>query len=126
MAGEKILVVDDNEQSLELIHDILEAHGYLVYKATSGEEALKLVKEDRPDLILMDIQLPVMDGVTATRKIKEDPANRDIPVLAITAYALRGDEEKIITAGFNGYISKPISTKELPKTVAAALKRKTL
>lgn len=125
MAGEKILVVDDNEQSLELIHDILEAHGYGVYEATSGEEALKIVKETRPDLVLMDIQLPGMDGVTVTHMIKEDPANRDIPVLAITAYALREEEERILASGFNGYIPKPISTKELPRTVAAALKRKT-
>ena len=117
MAGETILVVEDNPLNLELISDILEAHGYRVQAATSGAEAIKMVDAEKPDLILMDIQLPGLDGLTITGMIKEKPGNHDLPIIALTAHAMRGDEEKAKEAGCDGYISKPIDTRAVPKTV---------
>ena len=117
MAGETILVVEDNALNLELISDILDAHGYRVQSATSGTDALKMVEDERPDLILMDIQLPGLDGLTITGIIKEKPENSDLPIIALTAHAMRGDEEKAREAGCDGYISKPIDTRAVPKTV---------
>ena len=117
MAGETILVVEDNPLNLELISDILEAHGYRVQAATSGAEAIKMVDAEKPDLILMDIQLPGLDGLTITGMIKEKPGDHDLPIIALTAHAMRGDEEKAKEAGCDGYISKPIDTRAVPKTV---------
>ena len=121
MAGETILVVEDNPLNLELISDIPEAHGYRLQAATSGAEALKMVDEEKPDMILMDIQLPGLDGLTITRMIKEKPGHHDLPIIALTAHAMRGDEEKAKEAGCDGYISKPIDTRAVPKTVRAHL-----
>lgn len=121
MAKEKILVVEDNQLNLELIVDILQVRGYEIFTATTGKEAIELAKKEMPDLILMDMQLPVMDGYEATRKIKEDPQLKSIPIVAITSYAMKGDRERILEAGCNGYIIKPIDTRELPKTVAKFL-----
>ena len=121
MAGETILIVEDNPLNLELISDILEAHGYRLQAATSGSDALKMVDEEKPDMILMDIQLPGLDGLTITRMIKEKPENHDLPIIALTAHAMRGDEEKAKEAGCDGYISKPIDTRAVPKTVRAYL-----
>ena len=123
MAGETILVVEDNMLNLELISDLLEVHGYRVLKATAGAGALKQSQSEHPDLILMDIQLPGLDGLTITGILKDDPGTRDIPVIALTAHAMRGDEEKALQAGCNAYISKPIDTRQLPITLRSFLDR---
>ena len=117
MAGEKILVVEDNPLNMELITDILESNSYCVVQAMSGSEAIELAKSECPALILMDIQLPGLDGLTITGVLKDDPATRSIPVVALTAHAMRGDEERARQAGCDGYISKPIDTRQLPITI---------
>lgn len=119
----KILVVEDNEQNAVLFKDILALHGYEVIEARNGEEAVKKAVEEKPDLVLMDIQLPVMDGMTAARAIKADPAARDIKIIAVTSYALKGDKEKMLEAGFADYIAKPINTRELPGLVKNFLEK---
>ena len=121
MANETILVVEDNVLNMELITDILEVKGYEVLQATTGSDALDLVNSKHPDLILMDIQLPGLDGLTITGIIKDNPDIRDIPIVAITAHAMRGDEEKVREAGCDGYISKPIDTRKLPDTIQGFL-----
>ncbi len=121
MANETILVVEDNVMNMELITDILEVKGYEVLQATTGSDALDLVNSKHPDLILMDIQLPGLDGLTITGIIKDNPDIRDIPIVAITAHAMRGDEEKVREAGCDGYISKPIDTRKLPDTIQGFL-----
>ena len=125
MAGEIILVVEDNPLNLELVTDILEAQGYRIQQATTGADALSSIESERPDLILMDIQLPGLDGLTVTGAIKDNPKTRDIPVIALTAHAMRGDEDKAREAGCDGYISKPIDTRQLPVTVREFLERDT-
>lgn len=121
MAGEKILIVEDNPLNLELISDILESNGYVIITATTGADALKQVDLDTPDLILMDIQLPGLDGLTVTGMIKEKPGLGDIPIIALTAHAMRGDEEKARQAGCDGYISKPIDTRAITQTIQSFL-----
>jgi CheY-like chemotaxis protein len=118
MAGEKILIVEDNPMNLELATDLLEASGYVVIQAGTAEEGVELAKAESPDLILMDISLPGMDGLEATGLLKQDPATKDISVIAMTAHAMKGDEEKAFAASCAGYITKPINTREFPKTVA--------
>jgi two-component system, cell cycle response regulator DivK len=113
----KILVVEDNSNNRLLIKDILVFHGYEVIEAENGEKGVALAKTHLPDLILMDIQMPVVDGFTAITMIKDDPAIRSIRILALTSFAMKGDREKIVQAGFDDYIAKPIDTRELPKTV---------
>ncbi len=122
MAGKRILIVEDNPISMDLVYDLLEVSGYQVDKATDGFEALKLVKEKPYDLILMDIQLPGLDGLTATRILKEDPKTKEIPVVALTAHAMDGDDERALNAGCDGYIPKPIDTRSFVKSVAMYLK----
>ncbi len=117
MAGEKILIVEDNPMNLELATDLLEAAGYVVIQAGTAEEGIKLARDEFPDLILMDVGLPGMDGLEATGVLKQDPATKDIPVIAITAHAMKGDEEKALAAGCAGYITKPIDTRAFPKMV---------
>ncbi len=117
MAGEKILIVEDNPMNLELATDLLEAAGYVVIQAGTAEEGIKLARDEFPDLILMDVGLPGMDGLEATGVLKQDPATKDIPVIAITAHAMKGDEKKALAAGSAGYITKPIDTRAFPKTV---------
>ena len=121
MPGEPILIVDDNPVNLKLVRVLLEVEGYEVRAAADADEALSALKNFRPRLILMDIQLPGMDGVELTRRLKADPATRDILILAVTAYAMRGDEQKALQAGCDGYLSKPIDTRALPGVVAAYL-----
>lgn len=121
MAGERILLVEDNPVNRRLAQFLLKSHGYLVYEATTGEEALELARTHRPDLILMDLQLPGLDGFQATRILKEDAITKEIPVIALTAYAMKGDREKALEAGCDGYITKPIDTKEFPVAVAGFL-----
>jgi len=121
MGTKKILVVEDNPMNLELVADILEAQGYEVVQAKEGYEALRIASEERPDLILMDIQLPELDGLEVTRRLKSNESTRDINIVALTAYAMRGDEERVREAGCSGYIAKPINTREFVKVIAAYL-----
>jgi CheY-like chemotaxis protein len=123
MSKEKILVVEDNPMNMELFKDLLEVQGYEVHEATNGQEALDQVKSNEFDLILMDVQLPGMDGLTATKIIREDPKNKDIPIIALTSYAMKGDEERMKEGGCNAYIAKPIDTKEFPRIVARFLNK---
>ena len=118
MACEKILIVEDNSMNLELATDLLEAAGYFVIQAGSADEGIKLARADSPDVILMDIGLPGMDGLEATRVLKQDLATKDIPVIALTAHAMQGDEEKALASGCAGYIAKPINTRAFSKTVS--------
>lgn len=119
----KILVVEDNQLNLELVSDLLEAHGYKVLQAQSGPDALQLATEHLPDLILMDIQLPGMDGLEVTRKLKENSSTRRIEVVALTAHAMLGDEEKARDAGCSGYIAKPIDTRAFIATIDGYISR---
>ena len=117
----KILIVEDNEMNLELVTDILKAEGYSVIQAQSGNEALEMANSEQPDLILMDIQLPEMDGLEVTRLLKENESTRNIIVIALTAHAMRGDEDKAMDAGCSGYIAKPINTREFVKVIEGYL-----
>lgn len=120
----KILVVEDNFMNKVLVREILAMHGYDIIEAKSGTEAIKSLNMHRPDIILMDIHLPEMDGITATRIIKSDERNRYIPVLALTASAMKGEEENLMTKGFDGYVAKPIDKKKLLETISASLEAK--
>ena len=122
MGGEPILVVDDNPMNLKLVRVLLETEGYDVRTAADAEEALAALDAFRPRLILMDLQLPGMDGLALTRRLKADPARRDIVILALTSYAMKGDEEKALHAGCDGYLTKPIDTRALPTLLVRALR----
>ena len=111
--SKRILVVEDQEDNRQIVRDLLTAKDYEMTEAENGEEALAAVAKDRPDLILMDIQLPIMDGYEATRRIKADPSLSSIPIIAVTSYALSGDEEKAHAAGCNDYVPKPYSPRQL-------------
>jgi two-component system cell cycle response regulator DivK len=111
--AKRILLVEDQEDSRRIVRDLLAANDYEMAEAENGEEALAASKKERPDLILMDIQLPIMDGYEATRRIKADPSLRSIPVIAVTSYALSGDEEKARAAGCTDFIPKPYSPRQL-------------
>ena len=115
--AKSILVVEDNELNMKLFHDLLEAQGYDVLQSKDGMEALKLARTHKPDLILMDIQLPEVSGLEVTKWLKEDEDLRSIPVIAVTAFAMKGDEEKIRDGGCEAYISKPISVANFLETV---------
>lgn len=117
MAGRRVLVVDDNLTNLKLIEYLLQSKGFDVHTAADAESALRSVRELKPSLVLMDLQLPGMDGLTLTQRLKSDPETRDIVVVAVTAYAMRGDEERALRAGCDGYVTKPIDTRSLPKLV---------
>ena len=108
-AARKVLVVEDNVLNMKLFSDLLEANGYAVLQARDGLEALRIVRLDRPDLVLMDIQLPEVSGLEITERMKADEELRSIPIVAVTAFAMKGDEEKIRQAGCDGYMTKPIS-----------------
>jgi two-component system, cell cycle response regulator DivK len=112
-----VLIVEDNELNMKLFRDLLEAHGYQTSGTSNGVEALDLVRKMRPDLILMDIQLPQVSGLEVTRWIKDDPELRMIPVVAVTAFAMKGDEERIREGGCEAYLSKPISVGKFIETV---------
>ena len=111
--SKRILVVEDQEDNRQIIRDLLSATDYEIIEAESGEQALEAIAKQRPDLILMDIQLPVMDGYEATRRIKADPALRSIPIIAVTSYALSGEEQKARAAGCDEYVPKPYSPRQL-------------
>ena len=123
MAKEPILIVDDNALNLKLAHLLLIGEGYDVKTASDAEAAMDVLKTYRPRLILMDIQLPGMDGLELTRRLKADPATREITIIGLTAYAMKGDEEKILAAGCDGYIPKPIDTRSLPKLISHYFER---
>lgn len=121
MAGERVLVVEDNEANTALFTALLEARGYCVRCIDDGEELDRVVAEFRPRLILMDVQLPGVDGLELTRRLKADPATAGIPVLAVTAYAMKGDRDRVLDAGCDAYMSKPIDTRALPRVLADLL-----
>jgi CheY-like chemotaxis protein len=123
VTGEPILIVDDNNANQKLLSFLLSSRGYQVRVADSAEGALVVLEGFVPRLILMDIQLPGMDGLALTRQLRATPAMRDTVILAVTAYAMKGDEEKALQAGCDGYITKPIDTRSLPATVAGYLTR---
>jgi len=119
----RILIVDDNSVNLKLASEVLEAEGYAIVTAVDAELAQEILKHTKPDLILMDIALPGMDGLTLTRKLKDDKRLKHIPVIALTAFAMKGDEQKASEAGCDGYITKPIDTRKLPQLVAELLRK---
>lgn len=117
-----VLIVEDNELNMKLFNDLLEAHGYRVLQTREGLSALDIARESKPDLILMDIQLPEVSGIEVTKWLKEDDELREIPVIAVTAFAMKGDEEKIREGGCEAYISKPISVASFLQTIDGFLK----
>ena len=121
MSGLRILVVEDNEKNMKLFRDVLQAKGYSTLEAGSGEQAVDLATEHVPDLILMDVQLPGIDGIEALGRIRADERTKAIPVVALTAQAMAGDREHFLESGFDGYISKPVDVMEFIQTVASYL-----
>ena len=115
--SKRVLIVEDNDLNMKLFNDLLEAHGFQTLKARAGLEGLQLARDHHPDLILMDIQLPEVSGIDIIRLLKEDDSLRAIPVIAITAFAMKGDEERIRESGCEGYLSKPISVVKFIETV---------
>ena len=113
----KILIVEDNANNSNLLLDILTFRGYEVWVAADGQEGVTLARDLMPDLILMDIQMPGMDGMTAGAILKGDPATKELKIIALTSFAMQGDQEKFMAAGFNGYLSKPVNTRELPALI---------
>jgi two-component system, cell cycle response regulator DivK len=116
-----ILVVEDNDRNLKLVRDVLEYVGYDVRVARTGEDGIALAVKEPPDLVLMDLQLPGIDGMEALRRLRENPRTADIPVVAVTAQAMKQDRERVLEAGFNGYIEKPISVRAFPDQVRSFL-----
>ena len=121
MAGEPILIVDDNAQNLKLARVILSSEGYQVRTAVDAEDALTILESFAPRVILMDLQLPRMDGLALTRHLKSDPRHRDIVIIAVTAYAMKGDEDRALEAGCDDYMSKPIDAQALSAMIARHL-----
>ena len=117
MAGELILIVEDNEKNLKLVRDVLQFKGYRTLEAGTAEDGVALALAHQPDLILMDIQLPGVDGVTALRRLRAEPSTASIPVIALTAFAMKDDRARFLDAGFDGYIDKPINVKAFPEQV---------
>lgn len=113
----RILIVEDNDLNLKLFRDLLTAHGYEVLETKDGLEAINITRNQKPDLVLMDIQLPEISGLDVTRRLKADEAIRHIPIVAVTAFAMKDDEEKILAAGCEAYVSKPISIASFMNTV---------
>jgi CheY-like chemotaxis protein len=117
----RVLVAEDNVVNRELIREMLEAWGFRVVEALDGQQALFAIKTERPDLVLMDIQMPVRDGLSVLREVRSDPELEGIPILALTAYAMRGDSERALSAGFNAYITKPIDMPLLRREITRCL-----
>lgn len=124
MSDKNVMVVEDNEKNRKLMRVVLKAKGYNVIEATTGEEALGILKHQMPDIILMDIQLPGIDGLTLVKQIKADAITKDIPIIAVTAYAMKGDEQKFLETGCDAYVSKPINTQELPLVIEKYIKNR--
>jgi len=118
----KVLVVEDNYMNMVLVRDLLSASGYTVSEAENGKKALELVATDRPDIIVMDLHLPEMDGTTAMKRLKAEETTSNIPIIALTASAMRGDEDKILENGFDGYVPKPVNRRVLLDVLEAKLK----
>lgn len=126
MTSRKILVVEDNPLNLKLLRDVLQFAGYDVIEARSGEDGVRLAEEDPPDLVLMDLQLPGIDGYEALRRLRQPNSVPNVPVVAVTAFAMAEDRKRAMAAGFDGYVEKPISVRELPGHVEAFLNRREL
>jgi CheY-like chemotaxis protein len=122
-AAHAVLIVEDNPRNLKLVRDVLTHVGYRTLEAGTAEEGLTLARAERPDLVLMDVQLPGMDGVEALGRLRADPATAAIRVVAVTAFAMKDDRERFLAAGFDGYLEKPLDVRELPRRVAALLAR---
>jgi CheY-like chemotaxis protein len=120
-AAKKILIIEDNPLNLELARDILEQAGHLVCAASSAEKGIQLARSELPDLILMDVSLPGMDGLSATRLLTHDPDTAKIPIIFLTAHAMHGDKEKAVAAGCKGYLTKPIDTRTFAKSIETFL-----
>ena len=120
----KILIAEDNAVNRELFRELLEARGYIVVEACDGPEALQMIEQTQPDMLLLDIGMPVLDGFGVIRKIRENPRLATLPVLAVTAYAMQGDQEKIMKSGFNGYLSKPVNAGSLAQEVERLLSKR--
>jgi CheY-like chemotaxis protein len=122
----KVLVAEDNAVNRELLRELLEARGYTVFEACDGQEALHMIEQTQPDILLLDIGMPVLDGFAVIRRIRENPRLAPLPVVAVTAYAMQGDREKILSSGFDGYLSKPLNpsslTKELDRLLTKSAK----
>lgn len=116
-----VLIVEDDPKNLKLVRDVLQASGYATIEAPDGKQGVELAKARKPDLILMDIQLPIMDGLQATKILKSDASTRKIPIIALTAYTMSGDKEKALQAGCDGYMPKPINVRDFLKKVAEYL-----
>jgi len=121
MPGETILIVDDNPTNLKLVAYLVRSNGYQVQTVMDAEAAIASVRESPPKLILMDLQLPGIDGLELTRRLKSDPATSEIVIIALTAYAMKGDQEKAFAAGCDDYVTKPIDTRKLPELIAKHL-----
>lgn len=124
MSGESILIIEDNVTNLKLAQLLLKKSGYHIITATDANEALALLKDFHPQLILMDLQLPGMDGFQLTKLLKNNPHTKDILIIALTAYAMKGDKDRALNAGCDGYVTKPFDTRELPATIESFLKNK--
>jgi two-component system, cell cycle response regulator DivK len=123
MMTKTVMIVEDNDLNMKLFNDLLESQGYKTIKTSDGNKVMELAREHRPDLILMDIQLPEISGIEVTRWIKDDESLRSIPVIAVTAFAMKGDEERIREGGCDAYLSKPISVPKFIETVRSYLSR---
>ena len=119
----KVLVAEDNPVNRELLRELLENRGYVVVEACDGQQALRMVDEIRPDVLLLDIGMPVLDGYAVARRIRENPALAPLPILAITAYAMQGDRERILSSKFDGYLSKPVSSSSLAEELDRLLSK---
>jgi two-component system cell cycle response regulator DivK len=128
MLGERVLIVEDNEKNMKLVRDVLQATGYSTLEATTGEEAIELSLSQAPALVLMDVQLPGIDGVEALERLRQNERTASIPVLALTAQAMSGDRERFLEAGFDGYLAKPVDVGELsdrPRSSSSTTCRRT-
>ena len=117
MSGRRILVVEDNTKNLKLVRDVLQFAGFEIIEATTGEDGVELMATEHPDLVLMDLQLPGIDGHAALQQLRGDPDTAGIPVVAVSAFAMREDRERALGSGFDGYLEKPISVRDLPDLV---------
>lgn len=121
----KVLIAEDNAVNRELLRELLEARGYSVLEACDGQEALRLIDETQPDILLLDIGMPVLDGFAVIRKIRENSHRIQLPVVAVTAYAMQGDRERILKSGFDGYLSKPVNPASLTEELDRLLRKQT-
>ncbi len=119
-----VLVAEDNAVNRELLRELLESRGYNVMEACDGQEALQMIEQTHPDILLLDIGMPVLDGLAVVRQIRKNPSFATLPVLAVTAYAMRGDRENVLNSGFDGYLSKPINARDLGNELERVLQKR--